>query len=407
MRRAKLVPNTLLFAAVALILCAAVAVPVSAANLTVGAGGQFKTIQQAVDAAKPGDTVLVAPGTYTQNVVVDKPLTIAGNATVKAADSSKDVFLLTSPGVHIDGLTITGGESGVHVAGVTSCVITNITAHGNVFAVYLANATNSDVSHNNLANNGYGVYCDYATSTTIANNVATGETGGGGNATYSDGIYMYYSGSNTVSDNDLSANHVFGISLFYSSNNNITGNNISQNDWYGVRFRESDNNTFTFNTLRANVQMGIRLIDATNHSIYLNNFIDQPSALVVSSSSVRIDSPQPMAYTYNGTAQTGHIGNYYLDYNGTTSNGTGIGSTRSAYGDKYPLLQPVTSYSNIILASAVTSTASPASSNVQNTSMAVTSNQTSNGTGLPGFEALYAVAGLLIAALVVVLKHHR
>jgi PGF-CTERM protein len=39
--------------------------------------------------------------------------------------------------------------------------------------------------------------------------------------------------------------------------------------------------------------------------------------------------------------------------------------------------------------------------------MAVTSNQTSNGTGLPGFEALYAVAGLLIAALVVVLKHHR
>jgi parallel beta-helix repeat protein len=113
-----------------------------------------------------------------------------GNATVKAADSSKDVFLLTSPGVHIDGLTIAGGESGVHVVGVASCVITNITAHGNVFAVYLANATNSDVSHNNLANNGYGVYCDYATSNTIANNVATGETSGGGNASYSDGIYM-------------------------------------------------------------------------------------------------------------------------------------------------------------------------------------------------------------------------
>ena len=109
---------------------------------------------------------------------------------MKAADSSKDVFLLTSPGVHIDGLTIAGGESGVQVAGVASCVITNITAHGNVFAVYLANATNSDVSHNNLANNGYGVYCDYATSNTIANNVATGETSGGGNASYSDGIYM-------------------------------------------------------------------------------------------------------------------------------------------------------------------------------------------------------------------------
>jgi PGF-CTERM protein len=402
----KLVFNSFLFAAITLILCAAVTVPVSAANLTVGAGGQFKTLQQAVDAAKPGDTVLVAPGTYTQNVVVDKPLTIAGNATVKAADSSKDVFLLTSPGVHIDGLTITGGESGVHVAGVASCAITNITAHGNVFAVYLTNATNSDVSHNNLANNGYGIYCDYATSNMIANNVATGETGGGGNATYSDGIYMYYSSSNTVSYNDLSANHVFGISLFYSSNNVITGNNISQNDWYGVRLRQSDNNTLTNNTLRANVQMGIRIIDETHPSIYLNNFIDQPSALVVSSSSVRLDSPQPMAYTYNGTTQTGYMGNYYSDYNGTASNGTGIGSTPSAYGDKYPLVQPVASYGTIVPASAAT-TASSGQPSSQNQTATTTAGQSSTGTGLPGFEALYAVVGLLIAALVVVLKHHR
>ena len=85
MRRTKLVSNLLLLAAVALILCAALAVPASAATLTVGAGGQFKTVQQAVDAAKPGDTVLVAPGTYTENVVVSKPLTITGNATRRNA----------------------------------------------------------------------------------------------------------------------------------------------------------------------------------------------------------------------------------------------------------------------------------------------------------------------------------
>jgi nitrous oxidase accessory protein len=72
----KLVFNSLLFAAVALIVCGALAVPASAANLSVGAGAQFTTIQQAVDAAKPGDTVLVAPGTYTENIVVNKPLTI-------------------------------------------------------------------------------------------------------------------------------------------------------------------------------------------------------------------------------------------------------------------------------------------------------------------------------------------
>ena len=297
MRRTKLVSNSLLLAAVALILCAALAVPASAATLTVGAGGQFKTIQQAVDAAKPGDTVLVAPGTYTENVVVSKPLTITGNATVNAADSSKDVFLITSPGVHIDGLTISGGETGVNVAGVASCAITNITEHGNVFAVYLANATNSVVSNNNLANNHYGVYCDYATSTTIANNVATGEAGGGNAATYSDGIYFLYSDSNNVTQNNLSDNHVYGISLFHSSGNDISNNTMIADEQIGVRLGEaSNNNTLSFNTIGGNSQLGILILNAQGNQIYLNNFVNQTVATSDASAAI-LNSPEKLAYT--------------------------------------------------------------------------------------------------------------
>jgi parallel beta-helix repeat protein len=407
MRRTKLVSNPLLFAAVALILCAALAVPASAANLTVGTGGQFKTIQEAVDAAKPGDTVLVAPGTYTENVVVSKPLTITGNATVNAADSSKDVFLITSPGVHIDGLTISGGETGVNVAGVASCAITNITEHGNVFAVYLANATNSIVSNNNLANNHYGVYCDYATSNTIANNVATGESGGGNNATYSDGIYLYYSNSNNVTQNNLSDNHVYGISLFYSSGNDISNNTIQANDNIGVRLGEAaDNNTLSFNTIGGSSQLGILILNAQGNRIYLNNFVNQTVAISDASAAI-LNSPEKMAYTYGGVERTGYMSNYYSDYKGNDSNGTGIGSTPSAYGDQYPLVQPVASYGTIMPASAVTATTSPSLSNSQNASTIATSNQSSAGTGLPGFETPYAVAGLLIAALVVLLKRRR
>ncbi len=407
MRRTKLVSNSLLFAAVALILCAALAVPASAATLTVGAGGQFKTIQQAVDAAKPGDTVLVAPGTYTENVVVSKPLTITGNATVNAADSSKDVFLITSPGVHIDGLTISGGETGVNVAGVASCAITNITEHGNVFAVYLANATNSVVSNNNLANNHYGVYCDYATSTTIANNVATGEAGGGNAATYSDGIYLYYSDSNNVTQNNLSDNHVYGISLFHSSGNDISNNTMIADEQIGVRLGEaSNNNTLSFNTIGGNSQLGILILNAQGNQIYLNNFVNQTVATSDASAAI-LNSPEKLAYAYGGINRTGYMSNYYSDYKGNDSNGTGIGSTPSSYGDKYPLVQPVASYGTIILASAVTPTPSTSSSSGLNQSTTATFNQSSNGTGLPGFETPYAVAGLLIAALVVLLKHRR
>jgi len=114
-----------------------------------------------------------------------------------------------------------------------------------------------------------------------------------------------------------------------------------------------------------------------------------------------------MAYTYNGTAQTGYMGNYYSTYNGTASNGTGIGSTPSAYGDKYPLMQPVASYGTVVPASAVTSAPASAQPSGQNQSATTTSGTQSTGTGVPGFETLYAVAGLLIAALVFILKQRR
>ena len=41
-------------------------------------GADFTTIQAAVNAASPGDTILVAAGTYTQLVTVNKPLVLLG-----------------------------------------------------------------------------------------------------------------------------------------------------------------------------------------------------------------------------------------------------------------------------------------------------------------------------------------
>ncbi|WP_298965834.1 DUF5801 repeats-in-toxin domain-containing protein [uncultured Roseibium sp.] len=53
--------------------------------LLVGNGG-FATIQAAVDAASAGDTILIAPGTWSgignENITIDKPLNIVGHGTV-------------------------------------------------------------------------------------------------------------------------------------------------------------------------------------------------------------------------------------------------------------------------------------------------------------------------------------
>ena len=114
--------------------------PVSANELTVGTG-HYTTIQAAVNAAQPGDTVLIPPGTYSENVLVNKSLTIkslAGAATtiVTGAVPSNDVFLLSGSNIRVEGLTVTGGRAGVEFSGASQSSVTNIISHDNVYAVY-------------------------------------------------------------------------------------------------------------------------------------------------------------------------------------------------------------------------------------------------------------------------------
>ena len=104
----------------------------------------------------------------------------------------------------------------------------------------------------------------------------------------------------------------------------------------GVRLGEaSNNNTLSFNTIGGNSQLGILILNAQGNQIYLNNFVNQTVATSDASAAI-LNSPEKLAYAYGGINRTGYMSNYYSDYKGNDSNGTGIGSTPSSYGDKSP-----------------------------------------------------------------------
>ncbi len=367
-------------------------VSVNAAELNVGSGAQYKSITEAVNAAQPGDTIIVSQGTYSENVVVTKSVTIKaaspGSTTVTAANAATDVFHVRGQNVRIEGLTITGASGAA--------------------AIYLDGASNCEVNSCVLDSNSYGVYCDHSFNNSILNNAAGAEHGN--SKTLGDGIYLYYCDNNLVNHNNLSANHVFGISLWYSNGNTITNNSITKNEDIGTRLGSSNNNTLVYNIYSGNVNAGIVPVSATGNKIYLNNFINQ-NAPIGAPEQQTLNSPEQLSYTFNGATHTGYMGNYYSDYKGSDSNGTGIGSPAAGNGDKFPLVQPVEKYTNIGSGAATQPASSPTP---PAQSSAVSANETTNlsnsaaQASTPGFDVGMAFLSIgLVAFILISLRIRR
>lgn len=132
---------------VALLLLLAAFSGVEGATLVVApSGGDFTTLQPAVDAALPGDTIEIRPGTYPGEVVVTTPVTITGMDGVNLGSSeyltglivSTDnviihgfslegqnvgISFVGSTGSRAEGCQITAGDTGILLSGCSGCSI--------------------------------------------------------------------------------------------------------------------------------------------------------------------------------------------------------------------------------------------------------------------------------------------
>ena len=210
----------------------------------------FTTMQQAVNNATSGDTIIVRDGTYHENVDVNVAhLTIqsengTANCVVNASNPDDHVFNVTADWVNITGFTVENatGNSGIYLgSGVSHC----------------------NISSNNVTNNYIGIYLYFSSnSNTLTNNTAS-------NNTYY-GILLYSSGNNTLINNTANSNS-YGIRLLSSSSNNmLTNNTANSNDWYGIYLYSSSNNALTNNTANSNYD-GIRLESSSNNNTLTNN----------------------------------------------------------------------------------------------------------------------------------------
>jgi parallel beta-helix repeat protein len=281
----------------------------------------YATIQEAINAATTGDIILVGNGTYYENVILNKTVTLVGeNPQNTTISGNTGVTLnITANSVTVTGFTITGAnevdEVGIEVSANYTSVSGNVVT--NNYRGLRVHENYNNITQNNMANNSNcGIGLKNASFTRITGNAISGSKGAGIDIRDSNNnilrgndvnvpsslfvILLVGSPHNIIAENNLmggtndliiqcgdgsdyneiSENNITGtggyaisgIALFSASNCNISRNNVT-NCWEGIGLLYfmglSMNNTVSGNFITAN-QRGIRLIEAVNNTISEN-----------------------------------------------------------------------------------------------------------------------------------------
>lgn len=279
-------------------------------------GGNYTTIREAVDKAQNGDTILLNPGVYRENVAVNEELTILSNLSLSTGQTDRtyvigmvpesDVFDINSNNVTIQGLYIVGGPSsteqkevGINLKGVRNCSIINNALVLNDIGISLNNSKSNYLKNNLVSLGEDGIVLVDSNENELSNNTVT---------TNGNGISLNNSMNNTLTDNVADSNMI-GILLGMSEQNMLTYNFITRNI-NGINGRATKSNLIVNNTLFLN-DVGIYLKESADNSIYENKFSNLYNAM---------DEGRNI---WNSSS----TGNFWRNYTGQDTDGNGIGDT--------------------------------------------------------------------------------
>ncbi len=230
-----------------------VAAPARAADLTVGPGGQYATITEALAAARPGDRVIVRAGTYREpTLVVRTPRVVVEGQGWPVLDGqgAREVLVIAADDVTVRGIVATNtgisnleDRAGIRARDVRNCVIAGNRLRKNLWGIYLQRSVDCVVRDNDIEAEG------------------TRQTESG------NGIHLWYSPGARVERNHVRG-HRDGIYFEFSSHG-ITRDNVSERSQrYGLHFMFSDSCAYEHNTFRDNnsgvavmYSRGVRIAD--------------------------------------------------------------------------------------------------------------------------------------------------
>jgi parallel beta-helix repeat protein len=220
------------------------------------------------------------------------PINRIGNSYTLTDDLVNTTIHIECSNIMFDGANHTLSHQridiGVHLSAVNNVSVRNVRVAGFSYGVRFTNSFNCAVEGLTVTN------CGYA-------------------------IFLHWSPNSTLTKNNLD-NNVNGIGIIMSNGSRIFSNNLSMSSWCAFYISGSQGN-----------------------NIYQNNVVNNNRSTYFERESY--EDP------YTNFWDSSKIGNYWSDYNGTDSNGDGIGDSPYIIDannrDNFPLMKPITS-SNIL-----------------------------------------------------------
>jgi len=300
----------------------------------------YLTIQEAINAAYDGDTIFVRNGTYHENVVVNKTVSLIGEnkgKTIIDGNGTGTVVDLTSQNVSLSNFTIINAGFQAPISGAillnetVNCMVKDVaTLDSDPCGITLINSNHNKILDSISSSNTWGLLLINSNENMIVENMISGNSYGIGLGG-PEGSNNNLLADNTISDNTHHGIDIFGLDNQVSSNqilnnsngvlldmanvNLLVGNDISNNSQHGVYLiRDSKGNTIIENTIQFNsFGVFLRWDAGQNNTFYHNNIISNTIQILSSNS--------------HNTWDNGCEGNYWSDYYGVDSDGDGIGDT--------------------------------------------------------------------------------
>ena len=319
-------------------------------------------LQARVDAARPGDRIEVAAGTYAGDLYIDRPLTLVGlERPTLVGSGHRSVVMIRADHVTLDGFDIDGrlggslsdDTAGVHVAGHFAAII-RCRIERSLFGVYLYAAHGALIDDTRITGilgkdpgeQGSGIHAWNTQRFRLTHNVIRYSRDGFYLQSSSDGFVLgnrvsdvRYGLHYMFSDRNLFEDNVFergaaGAALMYSKDLTFRRNSFIHNRGVasvGLLLKACDNVLAEDNLIADNAR-GVFLEGSTLNTFLRNLIAESDAALVIFDSSRKnrfegnafVANLSPLRLSGRRT-DTHFNGNYWSDNTGLDLDGDGFG----------------------------------------------------------------------------------